>query len=238
MLVARHNLATKSTQPGADGAAKKLQQQIAAKDKQLQQLKAQVAAFTNKPAGSGGGGGGGGGGAGGGTKKVCCNMRDFGSCKHGDACTWDHDKERVKKARAEKKAADAAAGGDGTMVVNPKAKAKAGAKAKATAKPKAKAGADKPKLSAKEKKKIPCKWHQQGACKKGDKCDMSHAYSSKAAATSVVGEVCQASELHTVKRQGSSSISVLLLLASVCLLLGCCLCNNSLALTNNDHIKI
>ena len=46
---------------------------------------------------------------------VCFNARDFGSCKNEKSgCRYDHDKEALQKARAEKKLADA--GGKGTEI--------------------------------------------------------------------------------------------------------------------------
>ena len=39
-------------------------------------------------------------------QKVCFNMRDHGSCKHGDKCRFSHDKSQVEAARKAKKEAE------------------------------------------------------------------------------------------------------------------------------------
>ena len=39
-------------------------------------------------------------------QKVCLNMRDRGSCKHGDKCRFSHDKSQVEAARKAKKEAE------------------------------------------------------------------------------------------------------------------------------------
>ena len=39
-------------------------------------------------------------------QKACFNMRDHGSCKHGDKCRFSHDKSQVEAARKAKKEAE------------------------------------------------------------------------------------------------------------------------------------
>ena len=86
--------------------------------KQVELLTSKMASFSPgaKPgsvptAGAGAAGG----------KKICFSMRDTGNCSKGDQCPYEHDKEKVKAARAAKKAAE---GGDRSALAEPKAKGK------------------------------------------------------------------------------------------------------------------
>ncbi|CAE7299989.1 unnamed protein product, partial [Symbiodinium necroappetens] len=91
-------------------------------------------------------------------QKVCYNMRDHGSCKHGDKCRYSHDRRLVEEARKAKKEAER---GRSTEVG-----AVAGARARTPSKGKGK---------GKDKKHLPCRFlNSKHGCSKGDCCEYSH----------------------------------------------------------------
>ncbi|CAE7940524.1 pol [Symbiodinium necroappetens] len=103
-------------------------------------------------------------------KKVCCLMRDHGSCKHGDRCEYSHEKSLVEAERKKKKEADKAKGNDSAAASSSKGKGK---------KDKDK---DKDKKGGKGKgdRKEACKlWLTVRGCDKGDACPHKHDKEAK-----------------------------------------------------------
>ena len=91
-------------------------------------------------------------------QKVCFNMRDHGSCKHGNKCRFSHDKSQV--ARKAKKEAER---GRSTDV---------GAAGSGQRRP-----SSQDKGAGKDKKSLPRRFlNSKKGCLKGDKCEYSHKH--------------------------------------------------------------
>ena len=106
-------------------------------------------------------------------ERLCWNFRDYGSCSKGKDCPFSHDKDLRKKALESKgKGKSGQSGGQESYP------AKGQGKSKGKGKGKGGKGSPAPEQQPKPKEKSdrPCPFFaKNGACKKGDACDMSHS---------------------------------------------------------------
>ena len=101
-----------------------------------------------------------------GVKGICFEMRDKGNCSKGDACLYDHDRERVREARLAK---------SGTTAIKPKAKAEP--KPPPEQEQEAAPQSGNPIPGLKGKKKVLCKYikdKSNGKCPDGGNCEFQH----------------------------------------------------------------
>jgi len=111
-------------------------------------------------------------------ERLCWDFRDHGSCRKGRECPFSHDKELRKKALEQK------GKGKGSQDAYPaKGTGKGKGKSKGGGKGDSKGKAPKPGKSEK-----PCPFFaKNGACKKGDACDMSHSLPTSTSAGASAG---------------------------------------------------